>query len=351
MLAKIVSFLHRYRSGVFIVSAFAVWKMQLAVIARLAQIYVPARTGFLGPTPWSNFDGVHYLSIAERGYVQFEQAFFPLYPLLIGYLARTLNIAYVTAGEFISNICFLLVLGIFWKILMTLFNKRKDRFTLAAWSLMFMLFFPTSFYFAGVYTESIFMAFVLVAIYSLLKKRFVLYGISAALASGTRLIGAFFLVPIGLFAYMGYLYKSNGDPLLFIHAQPAFGANRTGGDIVILPQVFWRYAKIFYTVPPNHYDYWIALLEVVMLFYAFGMLWYAWKKDLPRRWIYFSLAAVIVPTLTGTLSSVPRYILVAIPMYIAFALLPKRLRVVLFIVNYALFILLTVLFTRGYWVA
>src|SRR3990167_11451176 len=35
----------------------------------------------------ANFDGVHYLLIARQGYVQYEQAFFPLYPLFIRFLS------------------------------------------------------------------------------------------------------------------------------------------------------------------------------------------------------------------------------------------------------------------------
>jgi len=32
---------------------------------------------------WANFDGAHYINIARDGYHQFDQAFFPLYPLMI----------------------------------------------------------------------------------------------------------------------------------------------------------------------------------------------------------------------------------------------------------------------------
>ena len=34
----------------------------------------------------ANFDGIYYISIARHGYSQYEQAFFPLYPMLIKFL-------------------------------------------------------------------------------------------------------------------------------------------------------------------------------------------------------------------------------------------------------------------------
>ena len=42
------------------------------------------------PAFWSfaNFDGVHYIGIAQKGYfAQFTQAFFPLYPLLMRFVS------------------------------------------------------------------------------------------------------------------------------------------------------------------------------------------------------------------------------------------------------------------------
>src|SRR3989338_7634876 len=87
----------------FILISFLGWRVLLELIARFTPQYLTKQTMFLGPIPWANFDGVHYLSIAERGYVQYEQAFFPLYPVLVRSIARTLHITYITAGEFISN--------------------------------------------------------------------------------------------------------------------------------------------------------------------------------------------------------------------------------------------------------
>lgn len=335
----------------FIFIVFIIWRVALELIALLAKFIVPIRPGFLGPIPWANFDGVHYLSIAERGYVQYEQAFFPFYPLLIRWLAPVFGNNYVLAGMLISNVCFIGVLILLWKIVVHTYKKRKDAEKMAKTAVVALLVFPTSYYFGSIYTESLFMLFVLAAYYSLINRNRLAYGFYAAIASATRLIGAFLLVPVGTAAYMFYLHKATGDALMFIHSQPAFGANRSGGDLVILPQVLWRYAKIYATVSPNNYDFWIAVLELLMFILVLYLLWKAWKANLSRSWIYFSLAAVIGPTLTGTLSSVPRYVLAAFPIFIVIALSSGRTKKLYYITSLALLIVLTMLFSRGHWVS
>jgi hypothetical protein len=233
--------------------------------------------------------------------------------------------------------------------------------------LVFFLFFPTSFYFGSIYTESLFLLFVLVSFFALLKfnSKFsttlhrvvenrgwiIVYMVAASLASAARLVGAFLLFPLGLFVYMAYLWKTNGDPLFFIHVQPAFGANRSRGEIIFLPQTFFRYLKIFATVSYENYTFWIALLEITFFIGALVFLWKAWRKDFPKSWILFSTAAVIAPALTGTLSSIPRYALIAFPIYIIMAKYKKGFRYLLLAACYLLQAVLTMLFTRGYWIS
>ncbi|MCR4263093.1 MAG: hypothetical protein NUV98_00035, partial [Candidatus Roizmanbacteria bacterium] len=76
-----------------------------------------------------------------------------------------------------------------------------------------------------------------------------------------------------------------------------------------------------------------------------------WRKNYPRPWIYFSLASIVLPTLTGTLSSMPRYVLVAFPVFMVLSQLPKTLKIGVFVVSLILLIICTLLFTHGYWIA
>jgi hypothetical protein len=66
----------------------------------------------------------------------------------------------------------------------------------------------------------------------------------------------------------------------------------------------------------------------------------------------FCLSAIIFPTLSGTLSSFPRYALVAVPLFVALAqvLSPSILRVVV-VIQYAILITATALFVQGVFIA
>jgi len=383
----------------FILTVFIIWRFNLELLAWVGRKLFPLRESFLGPTVWANFDGVHYLSIAKNGYYQFQQAFFPLYPLLIRFLGKLLGGNFVLAGMLISNLSLFGVLVLFWKLLEVEevgdMGKIKE---IKKWAIIFLLFFPTSFFFGSLYTESLFLVFVLGIFLASKKEKWWLAGILGALASATKLIGIFLLpvllwkwfeknkgnknqrlkiwnlefriwnlfenwklkignlsaislVSLGLLVYMVYLKKTVGDSLFFIHAQPAFGAERSGGEIILLPQVFWRYFKIFTTISWSNYDYRIALLEFIVFNFTLLLLWLGWRRGLSKSWILFSALAVIGPTLTGSLSSIPRYALAAFPIFIIMAGFSKKLKFLLFVICYLLFVILTILFTRGFFVS
>ena len=80
---------------------FLGWKISLIMILLYSVSNIPLghTDRFLGGGPvnftiapelfsWANFDGEHYLAISMFGYKFLEQAFFPVYPLLISIFAR-----------------------------------------------------------------------------------------------------------------------------------------------------------------------------------------------------------------------------------------------------------------------
>src|SRR3989344_1323512 len=79
---------------------FIIWKIGLFIVFFIAIYFFPlAGHNFLGGGfnnylnnpyifAWANFDGEHYLSIAQIGYRGLEQAFFPVYPMLISFLSK-----------------------------------------------------------------------------------------------------------------------------------------------------------------------------------------------------------------------------------------------------------------------
>lgn len=357
-------------------------------------------------TKLANFDGVHYLLIAQNGYQQYQQAFFPLYPLLIRFLSPIFFHNPLLAGFFISNFCFFLGLYFFYHYLLLLRIEQKT----AQWTLILLLFFPTSFFFGAIYTEGLFFLLVSLTLYFLEKKQFGYYFfalISVFLASLTRLIGLFLVLPIffhlikerlkkkklfiihysllttpflGLFLYSFYLWQTTGDPLFFFHSQPAFGANRST-EFVSLPQVYWRYFMILITARWN-WQYFISLTELIIFTFVFFILILDFLKTIkiiirkpinqkpfqmngqkiglrlkilnPSRLSLnlFSLANLFLPTLTGTFSSIPRYVLLSVSFFIFLSEVKNKVFLAFLLFIFFIFhILLLMFFSQGYFVA
>lgn len=362
----------------FVVTSFIVWRLILTLAALMSLKLIPLRFGFLGGGEenylvnpllwgWANMDGVHYLSIAQNGYFQFEQAFFPLYPLLIRLVAVLIGDNYLLVGLFISHLSFLGSLIIFYKLLEEQFSLK-----VAKWAIFLLLVFPTSFFFAGVYTESLFLLFTMGSIYSVVKKKWLLAGILAALASATRLVGIFLLLVLfyewwrekkksilsllvaligsgGLLSYMFYLWRTYADPLMFFHVQPAFGAGRSGEGIILIPQVFYRYFKIFLTAEFS-YDYLVAVFEATSFAFVLFLLLRSFKKISPS-WQIFAWFSLLTPTLTGSLSSMPRYILTVFPLFIVLANESRSIKIIYLIISSFLLLLATMFFFRGYFLS
>lgn len=334
---------------------------------------------------WGGFDGVHYLRLAQNGYGDaYTQAFFPLFPIFIALVSFVfprvsgldlrifVDPSYFYSGIVLSNIFVLSLLYGFHKLLL-LDHKQKDTF----FYLVLVLIFPTAFYLGAIYTESLFLSLAVFSFYFARKRKFLLAGLLALLASATRPLGIFLVIPLflemytsgvfkkftkntltsssalliaplGIITYMYYLWRNFGDPLLFLNAQPGFGAERSA-SIILLPQVFYRYFKILTSVPVNSYQFFTAGLELWFTLFLIYILIYTFKSSRKSYW-YFVLFTTLAPTLTGTFSSMPRYVLPLILLlpYLKLAGLRKRVYVT---ISFSLLIILTVLFTSGLWVA
>lgn len=125
---------------------------------------------------------------------------------------------------------------------------------------------------------------------------------------------------MGLFTYMIYLLKTTGDPFLFFNSQKVFGANRST-NLILLPQVYFRYLKIFFTASFN-FQYFIAVIEffifnLVFLVLVFDLFYVLKKRNQNLLALnLFSLANLILPTLTGTFSSITRYSLLSLSFFL-----------------------------------
>jgi hypothetical protein len=352
--------------------------MILCFGAWLGQRLIPLKEGFLGGGGlgvWANFDGVHYLNIAKNGYANFEQTFFPAYPLLIRFLAPLFGNRFLLAGLFISHLCFLIALILLVRLLDLEF---KSKLTIDNQPLIILLLFPTSFFFGAAYSEPLFLVLVLGAFLMARERKWFGAGILGGLASATRLAGIFLfpalliefwqkggfrnwkleirnllwllLAPLGFVAYMIFLQRAFSDPLMFIHAQKAVGYRETG-RIILLPQVFWRYLKIFFSVSPWSFAFWIAVFEFAVTILFLALILFSFSKRL-LSYSVFMLLSVLIPTLTGTLNSLPRYVLTCFPGFVLLGTIKSRKLFLTISLGFLiLLVLLTALFSRGYFIS
>lgn len=296
---------------------------------------------------WGNFDGVHYLSLAFFGYREGDQVFFPLFPLAIHFLGNILG-SFFLAGFLISNLSILFAAIVFYQLISRDFNQMT-----AKWSVIFLFFFPTSFFFGAIYTESLFLLLLLSAYYFSGLKSI----LSSLLAGLTRLVG-FFVLPtgfLGAFFYILFLWKDFNKPLYFLTAQSAFQNERVFSlaHIISPPQVVWRYLRILTTVSHTHPDFWVAALELAAFLFGFAMLSVLTiKRKVPMKYLVFSWPALLLPAFSGTFSSFPRYLLTIFPIFIGLAQLKSHIhKVMILLISSCLLAILTMLWLRGYWIS
>ncbi|MBI5614061.1 hypothetical protein HY947_04005 [Candidatus Gottesmanbacteria bacterium] len=356
---------------VFITLSFSVWRLVLWLI-QIVSVQFPYRDSFTTSIPWGNFDGVHYVLIAKSGYESLQHAFFPLYPMLIGFISRVLSMDMVTVGIVLSHVSF------FISLIFIFFIAQKEFSTgVARWTIVFLLCYPMSFYFASVYTESMYLLFASATFYAFSKNMYWRSAFLGTLSSATRLFGILipislllefvatrkisgkllvicFIMTFGLIWYLGFLQIHTGDSFAFMHEQPVFGAGRSGSSIILLPQVLYRYARIIFTTTPYAMQYWVSVLEVLSFVFASVVLFFGYMKGIKNRYQYYSVAVLLLPTLSGTLSSMPRYIVSAFPVFIVLSFLLIKRPVVRYSVLTVFLVLLFVsasMFLRGWFIS
>lgn len=387
---------------------FIFWILIILGSATVAPFFLPYKPSFpysdffltnSGLPYWlysfANFDGVHYLTIVGNGYESagLIQAFFPMYPAIVFLVSQFVPSA-ILAGLLVSFSATVLLITVFYKLLRIDFSKVKSFNILG----LFLLF-PTSFYLLGMYTESLFLLFVVLSFYFVRTQRYAFMAIFAALATATRITGvalipalmldvylqhkkaetgfdlykevaksgvqlnkffktyktALFLAGfgiIGLLSYMSYLAYTFNDPLLFLHVQEEFGAQRSE-SLILLPQTLWRGLKILVFARPFDLKYYAYAQEFIISIATLGVLVYG-LKTVRFSYLLYAGLAFLLPTFTGTLSSMPRYVLLCFPVFIIVNTVlasHTRLRYTVLILSGILLVMNTVLFVQGYWIA
>jgi len=143
-------------------------------------------------TPWYRWDTVHYLDIAENGYMADRNTTVwpPMYPLLIKLFTFITN-SYLLSGIIVSNLAFFCALYLLYLLTSTQYSEEVARR-----SLIYLIIFPTAFFFVAPYSESLFLALSVGFFLAVRKQKWWMAGLLGICAVLTRLQGVFLVVPL-----------------------------------------------------------------------------------------------------------------------------------------------------------
>jgi hypothetical protein len=362
----------------------------------------PFRASWLNSlfAPTARWDSAWYLQIAHDGYFsRSSSAFFPLYPLLI----------HLGAGVFGSPLIVGVAISVVSMGIAIYYLERLARLDLgehaARTTILLIAFFPTALFLSAVYTESLFLALSVGSVYAARLNRWSVAGLLGALAAAARpngvlivlpLIVLYFygprtfaakgaikawllpdsrplrslvwllLVPVGLIAYMVYLWITHDAPLAPFQVQAAWGRQfagplgAVGKLLTLLPHdVHVVLHGGAHRVTIGDAISWPAhdLIDLGFLAFAGLGLAFSWRR-LPMAYTVYALAMVAEslssPDINEPLASFPRYILVVFPLFMGWAAElgeNRRASRALLIASAAGLVVFTGLFAYWDWVA
>jgi hypothetical protein len=316
--------------------------------------------------PAARWDSAWYIAIAQHGYFSPQSsAFFPLYPLLMAFTAPLFGSPFI-AGLVISLASMVLGFMALYRLALLDLDAPAARLTVVLLAL-----FPTSLFLSAVYTESLFLALSVSAVYAARTERWMWAGVLGCLAGATRSDGILIavplvllyaygprreversgferwwqpryrgwrsalwlgLVPIGAIAYLAYLGILHGDPLAPFKAESDYWGRSFAGPL-------WAIVKAVAAVPGDIHRIasgttapvatgdpisWTTqnLIDSGFVPLAIFGLISAWRR-LPLAYVVYALVLLIAATSSpypyAPLASFSRYLLVIFPLFMGVA--------------------------------
>lgn len=289
---------------------------------------------------YARWDGGWYHSIAKHGYKfepgrQSNTAFFPLYPMLMRAVHTLIpsdtDAAWVLAGIIVSNAAFFIALC----YLLLLLRLDYDHDT-SARAVLYLLVFPTAFFFFALYSESLFLATTVAAFYYARRQKWWFAAVCAAAATLSRSSGVLLiaplaleyamqrrfrwreiradvlslgLIPTALAAHMLYLRWSVGNMRAIQDAQAAWGGEWGTFSAPWTPFVRFLRDPLMFNDVMN-----FGFAGVMLLLVAIS------AAQLRLSYGVYAITGFWFITSWSTYESMPRYVLVLFP---AFAVLAK----------------------------
>ena len=296
---------------------------------------------------FDRWDSGWFLRIAEHGYsTEQAPAFFPVYPMLV----RALG--WVVRNDAAAGMLISLAAAGGCAVLLERIARRRLRGDGPRTVIVLFAFYPLAFVFTAVYSDSLFLLFVLLAFDVADRGHALVAGIAAALAVDTRLLGLalvpalaivfwpsprrlapLLLVPLGLGLWMLYLHQHYGDAFAFSHAEERYWQRYTPSL-----HAYWHSVRRFEIALSNLFlhlpssgrypDFVVIAIKNVYDLACFAIaIWLsilAWRRVGPAlavfSWVTLAMVAV-APPFYEPLVSLSRFMLADFPLFLVLATL------------------------------
>ncbi len=251
---------------------------------------------------------------------------------------------------------------LFYKLITEEFGQE-----IAQKTLINLLIFPTSFYFLVVYSEGFYFLLVILTFYLYRQKKFKTSVFITILASLTRISGValglavvvtffaergiraknlFILFALsGLVIFWGYLFVKTDEPYYFFNLQTKWSRE------ISFPWIsFKNYIESIFT-PVVLKANLNLIFDLLFSIFALGLALRS-IRFLPRIYSLYAIFAVIFPIMTSTLLSMPRFALMAFPIFITLSFVKNQKIIITYrLISLLLLIYFTSRFINGYWVS
>jgi len=212
--------------------------------------------------------------------------------------------------------------------------------------LLLMIFYPGALFFQFPYTESLFLFLMTGFLLSLENRNWFMVYLLGLLLPVTRSVGLFLLIPLvwyfwvclknekelgpgmksllltvplqGFLIYLFCMSMATGNALEAFQVQYHWGTNNAN-NLFDLPKFILAFPEIY-----NWHDYSGSLLDRLVFAYSLPPLFILWRYK--RDWFWLAVVLCIFPAMIATYISYVRYLAVAFPVFLGWALMFDSLR-------------------------
>ena len=354
-------FFHRLAGfdGIDALFAIALWKLGTFATAYIAWALLPFNQGLYEanyrygdrvPTSFAasfnTWDSQHFVRIAERGYEEglLSNAFGPLYPWLIRATSLVIGDTIVSA-LLVANLASAAALFLLFRLV----AKRWDR-DVAFATLLLAMAFPTAFFLNLIYTEALFLLLILLVFYGLYERKLWLAATAAFLLPILRVPGLVAIVPMlwvlggdalrlsfdglrprieafrwrpellfvlapvaGFVTYLVYMHFAIGNAFIAMDTEKLFISDR-GIENLLRPD---RLVADLFLAGYSVHDYLDSAIDrIFFVVFVLSLPLVYRRVDTP---MFLFCAIIGLQPFLGSFMSYTRLVLVAFPLYIAWA--------------------------------